>query len=123
MEGSSPGSWTPRQGQAARLLKGLRRVSAVTQDTYRTARGVLVAQTVKNPPAVQETGFDPWVREIPWRREWQYSCLENPTDGGAWWATVRGVTKSQDMTERCSLSLAFIWDPGSWTRFEPGPLH
>ena len=25
----------------------------------------------------------------------QYSCLENPTDRGAWWATVRGVTKSQ----------------------------
>ena len=25
----------------------------------------------------------------------QYSCLENPTDGGVWWATVRGVTKSQ----------------------------
>ena len=29
---------------------------------------------VKNPPAVQETqrsGFDPWVRKIPWRRAWQ----------------------------------------------------
>ena len=25
----------------------------------------------------------------------QYSCLENPMDGGAWWATVHGVTKSQ----------------------------
>ena len=25
----------------------------------------------------------------------QYSCLENPMDGGAWWATVYGVTKSQ----------------------------
>ena len=24
-----------------------------------------------------------------------YSCLENPIDGGAWWATVRGVAKSQ----------------------------
>ena len=24
----------------------------------------------------------------------QYSCLENPTDGGAWWAAVHGVTKS-----------------------------
>ena len=22
----------------------------------------------------------------------QYSCLENPTDGGAWWAAVHGVT-------------------------------
>ena len=25
----------------------------------------------------------------------QYSCLENPMDKGAWWATVHGVTKSQ----------------------------
>ena len=24
----------------------------------------------------------------------QYSCLENPMDGGAWWATVYGITKS-----------------------------
>ena len=24
----------------------------------------------------------------------QYSCLENPIDGGAWWATVHGVAKS-----------------------------
>jgi len=24
----------------------------------------------------------------------QYSCLENPMDGGAWWATVHGVAKS-----------------------------
>jgi len=25
----------------------------------------------------------------------QYSCLESPMDGGAWWATVHGVAKSQ----------------------------
>ena len=25
----------------------------------------------------------------------QYSCLENPMDGGAWWASVHGVTKSR----------------------------
>ena len=25
----------------------------------------------------------------------QYSCLENPLEGGAWWATVHGVTKSR----------------------------
>ena len=33
-----------------------------------------------------------------WRRQWhplQHSCLENPTDGGAWWAAVHGVVKSQ----------------------------
>ena len=25
----------------------------------------------------------------------QYSCLENPMDGGAWWATIHGVAKSR----------------------------
>ena len=25
----------------------------------------------------------------------QYSCMENPMDGGAWWATVHGVAKSR----------------------------
>ena len=27
----------------------------------------------------------------------QYSCLENPTDSGAWWATVHGVEKSRTL--------------------------
>ena len=34
---------------------------------------------------VQETGFDPWVGKIPWRRSGdslQYSCLETPMDRG-----------------------------------------
>ena len=31
----------------------------------------LVAETVKNPPAMQETRFDPWDGKIPWRRAWQ----------------------------------------------------
>ena len=25
----------------------------------------------------------------------EYSCLENPMDGGAWWAIVHGVAKSR----------------------------
>ena len=41
----------------------------------------------------------------------QYSCLENPMDGGAWWATAHGVTKSQtqlsDFTH--SLTHPFAW--------------
>ena len=28
----------------------------------------------------------------------QYPCLENPTDRGAWRATVQGVTKESDTT-------------------------
>jgi len=30
----------------------------------------LVAQMVKNPPAMQETQVQSWVRKIPWRRKW-----------------------------------------------------
>ena len=30
-----------------------------------------MAQMVKSPPAMQETGFSPWVGKIPWRRAWQ----------------------------------------------------
>ena len=47
----------------------------------------LVAQTVK----------DPWVRKTPGEGHGnppQYSCLEDPMDRGAWWATVHGVAKS-----------------------------
>ena len=31
----------------------------------------LVAQLVKNLSAMQRSRFDPWVRKITWRREWQ----------------------------------------------------
>ena len=57
-----------------------------------------MAQMVKNLPAMQETVFNPWVGKISWRRNGnplQYSCLENPTDRGAWWATVRESAKSR----------------------------
>jgi len=65
-------------------------------------------------PYTRRWNFKHWTREIPpgallmkvcrrlccWFEEGsgtplQYSCLENPMDGGAWWATVHGVTKSQ----------------------------
>ena len=57
-----------------------------------------MAQTVKNPPAMQET----WGSIPGWGRSSregngnppQYSSLENPMDRGAWWATVHGVSKS-----------------------------
>ena len=50
-----------------------------------------------------------WVGKMPWRRAWlQYSCLENPKDRGAWWATVHGVAKSQDTIERLSHTHTYI---------------
>ena len=34
----------------------------------------------------------------------QYSCLENPRDGGAWWAAVYGVPQSRTQLKRLSSS-------------------
>ena len=53
---------------------------------------------VKSLPALWET----WVQSLGWENSLeagmathaQYSCLENPMDGGAWQATVHGVPKS-----------------------------
>ena len=49
---------------------------------------------VKNLPA--NAGFDPaWGRAPGGGNDnpQQYSCLGNPMDRGAWWATVHGVTR------------------------------
>ena len=57
---------------------------------------------VKNPPAdagdegsIPGSGRSPGVGNGTLL---QYSCLGNPTDRGAWWATVHGVTKESDVT-------------------------
>ena len=35
----------------------------------------------------------------------QYSCLEHPMDGGAWWAAVHGVIKSRTRLSNFTLYL------------------
>ena len=40
-------------------------------------------------------------------RQAQYSCLENPMDGGAWWAAVHGVAKSQTRLSDFSFTFHF----------------
>ena len=37
----------------------------------------------------------------------QYSCLENPMDGGAWWATVRGVAQSRTQLSNFTFTFHF----------------
>ena len=38
----------------------------------------------------------------------QYSCLENPMDGGAWWAAVHGVAKSQTRLSDFTFTFHFL---------------
>ena len=136
MDCSPPGSSVHGIFQARILEWGAIAFSDYT--LYLEPKASLVAQLVKNPPAMQETLFDSWVGKIFWRRDrlptpvflgfpggsdckesacnagdlgmipglgrspggrhgnplW-YSCLENPMDRGACWATVHGVTKSR----------------------------
>ena len=58
-----------------------------------------MAQTLKRLPAMWETRVRSLGREdSPGEgngNPLQYSCLENPMDGGAWWATVHGVATSR----------------------------
>ena len=56
---------------------------------------------VKNPPAnagdIRDTGSIPGLGRFPGGghgNSFQYSCLQNPMDRGAWGATVHRVTKS-----------------------------
>ena len=61
-----------------------------------------MALVVKNPPAnagdVRDTGLIPGLGRSPGEglgNLFQYSCLENPTDRGAWSAIVHVVAQSQ----------------------------
>ena len=78
----------------------------------------LVAQTVKNLPAIQETQVRSLDRKDPVKKEMAtHSSIlakENPLDRGAWWATVHGGHKESDTTEWLALStwiLYRIWAP------------
>ena len=56
-------------------------------ELIRQISSLLVAQTVKNLPAMWETQVWSWVRKIPWRREWlptPVSGLENSMNRGTW---------------------------------------
>ena len=70
-------------------------------DHYVSVRASLVAESVKNPPAMQETQVQSLVGKISWRKKWQPTQLFLPgksQDRGAWWATVHEATSvGQDL--------------------------
>ena len=64
-------------------------------------RASQVALVVKNLPAnagdIRDEGLNPWSGRSPGGGHGnllQYSCLGNPMDRGAWWATVHPVAKN-----------------------------
>ena len=94
-------------------------------------RASLVAQRLKHLPALQETWVQSPGRENPRVRKilrlgWspgegngnplQYSCLENPMDGGAWWAIVHGVAKSGTRLSDFTLLYSLLLYIPLWTR-------
>ena len=69
-------------------------------------RASQVALVVKKMPAtagdIRDVGSIPGLGRSPGEgngNPLQYSCLGNPLDRGAWWATVHGAAKESDMTE------------------------
>ena len=57
-----------------------------------------MAQSVKNPSACNAGDLDSipgsgWYPEEGNDNRLQYSCLENPVDGGAWWAIVHVIAR------------------------------
>ena len=80
----------------------------------------LVAQMIKDLPAMQETGFNPWIGKIPWRREW----LPTPVFLPGKFHGQRSLTgyspwghKKSDVTERSTL-LLFL---GTFQRLQVTP--
>ena len=71
-----------------------------------------MAQRVKSPPANAEAAG----MILGWGRSpggghgnpLQYSCLGNPMDRGAWWATVHGVTKSRTWLSHWTHSIPIL---------------
>ena len=70
-----------------------------------------MAQRLKHLPGMRETlGSIPGSGRSPGEGNGtplQYSCLENPMEGGAWWVSPWGL-EALDTIERLALSLSLI---------------
>ena len=99
---SNPTWRLPAPGGASRFLTWFRVLDSMSICVIRAPK---VAQVVKNPlvnaEVARDVGWIPGLGRSPRGgngNPLQYSCLENPMDRGAWWATkseVHGVTESQ----------------------------
>ena len=73
----------------------------------------------EEPGGLQSMGLQSWTSLslftfMHWRRKCnplQCSCLENPRDGGAWWAAISGVAQSRTRLKRFSSSSSNSGNP------------
>ena len=101
--GGSPGG---AETQEECIIIKVRSLPSGTEVTYSKVKASQVALVVKNPPAnaqdVKHAGSTLGSgRSLGGGHgnPLQYSCLENSMDRGAWWATVREVTRSWTLHE------------------------
>ena len=84
------------------------------------------AQSVKNLPCnAGDLDLIPGSERLPGEGNGnllQYSCLENPLDRGAWWATIHGVAESWTQLSTIAHSTLFIlvpnWKSSNYPRVE-----
>ena len=106
----------------------LSEVSQTEEDKYRMISVVCgwasqVVLVVKNPPAnagdVRGMGSILGLGGSPGGghgNSLQYSCLENPMDRGAWWATVHRVTVGHDWRDLACTS-GYMWNLRKWYKW------
>ena len=75
--------------------------------------GFLHGSAIKNPPAnAGDLGSISGLGRCPGEENGNplhYSCLENPTDRGAWQAVIHEVIKEQDTTEELHIHIHTIY--------------
>ena len=77
----------------------------VSESLYGLSNGISGKEPACQCRRCRRPTFDPWVGQSPGGGQdspLQYSCLENPVNREAWWATVHGVAKSQTQLKQLS---------------------
>ena len=82
------------------------------ESTFTILRGLPCGSVLKSPPDnAAHMGLIPGSGRSPGEgngNSLQYSCLGNPMNRGAWWATVFGGCKESDTTEECTMIIYYV---------------
>ena len=104
------------------LIPGLGRTAGKGIDyPLQDSSASLVAQLVKNPPAIQMTWVDPWVGKIPWRREWPATSVFWP---GEFWPVTKSWTQLSNFHFHFTPILTdMTWPIGDKASWDSSLLH